>query len=72
MYSADVQHQTKQTMPAPMIVWQYMQMWAGVQGLMSVGKGVSLLLLMEQFILTYKWSRKTQWPLVTWKIIFDH
>lgn len=56
-----------------MIAWQYMQMWAGVQGLMSVGKGVSLLLLlMEQFVLTYKWSRKMQCPLVTLKIIFDH
>lgn len=61
------------TLPAPVIAWQYMQMWAGVQGLMSVGKGVSLLLLlMEQFVLTYKWSRKMQCPLVTLKIIFDH
>lgn len=53
-------HSSRQTTPTAVVVaWQNIQMWAGVQGWMTKEKQVSLvLLLMEQFVLAYKRSRK--------------
>lgn len=48
-------------------------MWAGGQGLMTIGKQVSLVLpLIKWFVLAYKHYRKIYRLLETLKITFDH